>query len=134
MRPEAEVIAFDRRIDARGALTVGECPSGIPFQPVRFFLVDGVPAGDVRGDHAHRECHQLLICTRGEVDVEVVADGDHTTYALRGPEEGLHVPPLVWARQRYVQADSQLLVLASHPYSVAEYITDFDEYTSLRQP
>ena len=36
----------------------GEVVSQIPFVPERFFIVFDVPTEDVRGEHAHRECHQ----------------------------------------------------------------------------
>ena len=44
------------------------------FQHVYVF---GTAAGEVRGEHAHRECHQLLAVVRGEVEV-IVDDGERT--------------------------------------------------------
>ena len=131
--PEVSVVQFTRNCDTRGSLTVSEHPASLPFRPVRFFIVGDIVAGDVRGDHAHRECHQLLVCTSGAVDVEVVSpNGQVSVYSLDRSDIGLHIPPLIWARQRYLTKDSQLLVLASHPYEAAEYISDLDEYATLR--
>jgi UDP-2-acetamido-3-amino-2,3-dideoxy-glucuronate N-acetyltransferase len=130
--PDARVIDFSRNVDARGALTVGEYPTSLPFEVLRFFLVKDVPTGETRGDHAHRECHQLLICTAGRVDVTVISPvGTRSVISLDAPDRGLHIPPLVWAQQRYVTSDASLLVFASHRYEDNDYLRDFDEYSAL---
>ena len=55
--------------DLRGTLTVGEAPAQIPFTPSRYFMVFDVPGKEVRGEHAHRVCHQFLVCARGSLSV-----------------------------------------------------------------
>ncbi|MBL8915551.1 MAG: WxcM-like domain-containing protein, partial [Archangium sp.] len=55
--------------DMRGELTVGEFERQVPFIPRRYFLVYGVPSAEVRGEHAHRECHQFLVSVRGACSV-----------------------------------------------------------------
>ena len=60
--------------DLRGRLSVGEFPSDLPFLPVRYFLVYDVPSQETRGQHAHRQCEQFLICVHGSCSV-VVDDG-----------------------------------------------------------
>jgi acetyltransferase-like isoleucine patch superfamily enzyme/dTDP-4-dehydrorhamnose 3,5-epimerase-like enzyme len=117
--------------DLRGRLAAGEFPHQVPFQPQRFFLVFDVPGKDVRGEHAHRRCHQFLVCVRGQVSV-VVDDGRHAAeIELQAPDVGLYVPPLVWAVQYKYSANALLLVLASDPYDAADYIRDYDEFLSL---
>ena len=51
--------------DMRGNLTVGEFEGTIPFKVKRYFLVFDVPSREIRGEHAHRVCHQFLICIKG---------------------------------------------------------------------
>ena len=60
--------------DLRGSLTVGEFQRQIPFTPLRYFIVFGVPSRETRGEHAHRQCHQFLVCVRGSCTV-VADDG-----------------------------------------------------------
>lgn len=115
-------------VDLRGTLSAGEFPVHLPFVPRRYFLVFEVPGKDVRGEHAHRACHQFLVCARGSVSV-VVDDGSHTEEILLDrPDLGLYLPPLVWAVQYKYSADALLLVLASDPYDPADYIRDYDEF------
>lgn len=103
---------------------------GLPFTPSRAFTIGEVPAGRERGLHAHRICHQLLIVVSGAVLV-TVNDGELSReFLLNVPGEGLYIPPVIWSAQKYLERNSLLLVLASHPYSREEYIEDFKEYES----
>jgi len=112
--------------DLRGSLTAGELPSeGIPFTPQRWFLVYDVPSREVRGEHAHRVCHQFLICVSGKVNVAVDDGTTRGEVVLDGPSVGIYIPPLVWGTQYRYEDDAVLLVLASHPYDSDDYIRDY---------
>lgn len=114
--------------DLRGSLTVGEFGRQIPFEPRRYFIVYGVPSREVRGEHAHRECHQFLICLQGSCAV-VADDGEHKTEVLLDePQRGLYLPPRTWGIQYQYSADAMLLVFASHHYDAADYIRSYDEF------
>jgi len=127
-----ERIALVESRDERGRLVAAQTPDSLPFAPQRFFSVSGVPAGTTRGDHAHRSCHQFLVCTAGRVDVIVkYPDAREEIVELDEPCKGLHILPLTWSCQHYVSDDAVLLVAASEKYDAAEYITDFDEYLEL---
>lgn len=117
--------------DLRGRLTAGEFPAdAIPFTPQRWFLVYNVPSREIRGEHAHRACHQFLLCVSGRVSV-AVDDGEHRGEVLLDePTLGVYIPPLVWASQFRYDADSVLLVLASHPYDASDYIREYDSFLS----
>jgi UDP-2-acetamido-3-amino-2,3-dideoxy-glucuronate N-acetyltransferase len=117
--------------DLRGHLSAGEFPAQLPFVPKRYFMVFEVPGKDVRGEHAHRQCHQFLVCARGSVSV-VVDDGTASEeVTLDAPNIGLHLPPMVWAVQYRYSADALLFVLASDPYDPADYIRDYEEFRAL---
>jgi dTDP-4-dehydrorhamnose 3,5-epimerase-like enzyme len=117
--------------DMRGSLSVGEFAREIPFIPLRYFMVFDVPSMEIRGEHAHRECHQFLICVRGNCAV-VADDGrKRTEVRLDAPNLGLYLPPMTWGVQYKYSADALLLVFASHYYDSADYIRDYDEYLKL---
>lgn len=114
--------------DLRGNLSVREFGKGLPFVPKRFFLVHDVPTKEVRGEHAHRGLHQLLICTHGSVAV-VVDDGkNRQEVLLDSPELALHIPPMVWGIQYKYTEDAALLVFASEVYDPAGYIRDYAQF------
>jgi acetyltransferase-like isoleucine patch superfamily enzyme len=114
--------------DPRGNLTVGEFERTLPFVPKRYFMTFDVPSFDVRGEHAHRTCHQFLLCVRGSCAV-VVDDGlNREEFLLDRPMFGVHVPPMVWATEYKHSQDSRLLVFASEYYDPADYIRDYQTY------
>jgi UDP-2-acetamido-3-amino-2,3-dideoxy-glucuronate N-acetyltransferase len=116
--------------DLRGSLSVGEFPGHIPFLPKRYFVCFDVPGKDVRGEHAHRRCHQFLVCLHGSLAV-VVDDGRSSEeIVLDRPNVGVYVPPMTWAVQYQYSADGLLLVFASDLYDPTDYIRDYDEFLS----
>jgi UDP-2-acetamido-3-amino-2,3-dideoxy-glucuronate N-acetyltransferase len=117
--------------DLRGCLSVSEFEKDLPFTPKRHFLVFGVPGKDVRGEHAHRVCHQFLIAAHGSV--AVVADDGVTRkeVLLDHPSKGFYLPPLTWGIQYKYSADAVLLVYASHLYDASDYIRDYDEFLAI---
>ncbi len=120
-----------RVADIRGNLTVGEFDRSIPFQVKRYFIVFDVPSMETRGEHAHRVCHQFLICVRGSCAV-VADDGTHRQeFLLDRPDVGVHLPPMVWGIQYKYSADAVLLVYASHYYDSADYIRNYAEFRQL---
>ena len=120
-----------RVADIRGSLTVGEFDKSIPFAAKRYFMVFDVPSVETRGEHAHRLCHQFLICVRGSCAV-VADDGAHRQeFLLDRPDVGIHLPPMVWGIQYKYSADAVLLVYASHYYDSADYIRNYAEFRQL---
>ena len=120
--------ALDEVADLRGGLVAAEIAKFLPFAVKRFFLVHDVPSREVRGQHAHRACHQFLVCVSGSCRV-IADDGKRRQEILLNRNSlGLYLPPKIWAAQFDYSADAALLVLASHAYDPRDYIRDYDEF------
>jgi acetyltransferase-like isoleucine patch superfamily enzyme/dTDP-4-dehydrorhamnose 3,5-epimerase-like enzyme len=117
--------------DMRGSISVGEVERHVPFVPKRYFLVFDVPGREVRGEHAHRTCHQFLVCISGSCAVLVDDGTARREVSLDRPSLGLYLPPMVWSVQYKYTADAKLLVLASEYYDPDDYIRDYAEYRHL---
>ncbi|RZA22318.1 MAG: isomerase [Lysobacteraceae bacterium] len=117
--------------DIRGSLTVGNFGAEVPFVPARYFMVYSVPSRETRGEHAHRACHQFLVCVAGSVRVLADRGDSRTDVLLDSPEKGLHLPPMTWGTQYDYSSDAVLLVFASHPYDNDDYIRSYDEFLAL---
>jgi UDP-2-acetamido-3-amino-2,3-dideoxy-glucuronate N-acetyltransferase len=118
-------------VDIRGSLSVGEFPRNIPFDVKRYFLVFDVPSVETRGEHAHKDCHQYLICVKGTVNV-VTDDGvNRQEFVLDAPNKGLHIPPMTWGIQYKYSHDAVLLVFASHYYDPQDYIRDYENFLAI---
>lgn len=114
-------------LDLRGSLSVIEA-SQLPFVPARFFTVYDVPSKEVRGEHAHRSCAQLLTCMRGSVRV-LWDDGDERGEVLLDrPSRTMLLPALVWGSQFGFSSDAVLHVAASLPYDADDYIRTYGEF------
>lgn len=119
--------------DMRGNLTVGEFGRNVPFIPKRYFMVFAVPSVETRGEHAHRECEQFLICVRGSCAV-VADDGlNRQEFLLNKPDTGIYLPAMTWGIQYKYSEDAVLLVFASHFYDNNDYIRDYPEFLELAQ-
>ncbi len=117
--------------DMRGDLCAAEWHRDLPFVPRRVFYVYRVPNSRVRGEHAHKECHQFLVCVHGSVSV-VVDDGrKREEYTLDQPWIGLYLPPKIWGIQYKYSAEAVLMVFASHEYNADDYIRRYDEFLNL---
>ena len=82
--------------DLRGALTFGEFGRPVPFPIKRYFVVFDVPSREVRGEHAHLELHEFLVCLKGSCAVALDDGRSRDEVTLDTPTVGLHVPPRIW--------------------------------------
>ncbi|MDF1604302.1 WxcM-like domain-containing protein [Nocardioides sp. YIM 152315] len=124
----ARVVTLTRATDLRGSLVAVDHEADLPFVARRTFVVYDVPSRDVRGEHAHRECEQLLVCLRGSVQALVDDGKDRRELLLDRPDQGLHVPAMVWGTQYKYSSDAVLLVYASRPYEDGDYIRDYETF------
>jgi hypothetical protein len=107
---------------------VGEFEQHIPFPVKRYFMVFDVPSAETRGEHAHKICHQFLICAKGSVSV--VADDGQTRqeFLLNKPNQGVFLHAGTWGIQYKYSADAVLLVFASEHYKADDYIRNYDDF------
>lgn len=115
--------------DAGGSLSFVESGCIDDFDIHRVFWVKGV-ADSVRGNHAHIECSQILFCLSGTIKVNCFDGRRWLNFVLDSPNEGLLIPPKIWAEQEYVCEGSILLVVCNRTYSESDYIRDFSTYCS----
>ena len=86
----------------------------------------------IRGQHAHKDCEQFLVCLNGEVEVTCDDGIEKKLFLLDSPKKGLYIPKSIWQIQKYIKKDSVLLFLCDQPYDVNEYINNYDDFLSYR--
>ncbi len=118
--------------DERGALVPVDLAATVPFPVARVFWVFDVPAGMLRGGHAHKRCHQFLVCVVGAVSVEIYDGSAERTVALSAGE-ALHVPPGIFAAERYDAPGSVLMVFCDRPYEATDYLSDRAAFVAHRR-
>lgn len=122
---------FRKYVEARGCLTPITTKEDVPFDIKRVFYAWNVPDMETRGHHAHYECHQVLICLQGNIEVTTTDGINERMFTLDSPEKALFVPASIWSEELY-NNNAILLVLCSQEYSCDDYITDFDTYKNWR--
>ena len=106
---------------ASGWLTVAEGGS-LPFDVRRAYWITQVPAGRVRGRHAHHTLEQVLVAVHGRIELLIKAEGQETRcFRLDQPSQALYLPPHCWPEIEFGPG-AVLLCLASQPYDPADYI------------
>lgn len=118
-------------LDMRGSLSASEFERDLPFQPRRHFVIYDVPSQEIRGEHAHKRCHQFLVCVHGSVRVLADDGSSRQEFLLDSPALGIHLPPMTWGTQYRYSPDAVLLVFASEPYDADDYIRSYDEFLAL---
>ncbi len=116
--------------DRAGNITFVEGISNLPFEIKRVFYLYDLPAGESRGAHAHKECHQFLVAASGSFEVEVDDGLNKKTVLLNRPFYGLHIPPGIWAAEKGFSSGAICLVLTSHRYNESDYIRDYNNFLS----
>ena len=121
---------FPMHADENGVLRVFECGRHVPFDVRRVFTVSA-RKGDLRGDHAHKKCTQLLACVYGKIRV-TCDDGSHVTeHLLDNLGVGLLVHPGIWAKEEYMVDGAVLMVLCDRGYEEDDYIRDYKDFKTL---
>lgn len=127
---DVKVIPFKKIEGEKSFLVAYEQGSGVPFTINRMFLIKS-KSNISRGNHAHKECAQLLLVISGSLIV-TCDDGEHKKkFHLKDPAQALFIPPTIWAEQTYEQ-DSILAVLADQSFDEKDYLRNYDEFLTFR--
>lgn len=116
--------------ESNGLLGVTEF-AGLPFVPQRFFWLSAIQGDAIRADHAHRTCHQLLVCLAGSLTATITTIDKDTVVHTLSVGTTIHLAPLNWLELSAFSKDAVLGVLASEPYDQREYITERSEFFGL---
>ena len=116
--------------EADGTLGVTEF-AGLPFVPQRFFWLSAIKGDAIRADHAHRTCHQLLVCLAGSLTATITNVANEIEVHSMAVGATIHLAPFHWLELSSFSTDAVLGVLASEPYDQSEYITERSEFFGL---
>lgn len=125
---EPSLISLPKIIDDRGNLSFIEELHHIPFAISRAYWIYDVPGGEFRGSHAYREQEEFIVALSGSFDV-VLDDGRSVAvHSLNRSYTGVYVPRMTWRRLENFSTNSLCLILASHTFSEADYIREYEVF------
>jgi dTDP-4-dehydrorhamnose 3,5-epimerase-like enzyme len=122
------IINLPKITDRRGNLTFIEANRHIPFSFRRVYYLYDVPAGAIRGGHAHKKLEQFVIAASGSFTV-VIDDGKkRQKFFLNRPHYGLYIPRMVWRELEDFSSGSICVVLASEEYEESDYYRSYKRF------
>jgi hypothetical protein len=129
---KARLINLPKVLDKRGNLSFFENENQIPFIIKRTYWIYDVPGGEIRGSHAFKESHELIIALSGSFDVVLNDGAQEVKYSLNRSYVGLYVSNLIWRRLENFSTNSLALIVSSISYNADDYIRDFNEFIQLK--
>lgn len=117
-----------------GFLSIAENLKSIPFEVKRVFWLYDVEGYIERGNHAHRETEQVLICINGEINFFAeMPDHEKFSFTISNPSTGIYIPASAWHFMKYKKGTIQL-VLASTLFSEDDYFREYADFDKHYRP
>ena len=129
---DVKEIIFDEYSDESGSLIPVEGMNQVPFDIKRIFYVYGVDGQKKRGNHAHHETKQVLICLSGKCTIICRDGSNNREIVLDSPERAVYVPEMIWDEVAYHTPQSVLLALTDPLYDKSDYIDDYNIFLQLK--
>src|SRR5690554_2617501 len=125
---DCKIIELPKIHDPRGNLSFIEEEKHFPFEIKRAYWIYDVPGGQVRGGHAFKEQHEMIVAISGSLDV-IVDDGkNQKVYSLNRSYYGLYIPSGIWRQMENFSTNSLAMVLSSTEFFEEDYIRSYEEY------
>lgn len=125
---DCRIIDLPKITDQRGNLTFVEGGNHIPFDIKRVYYLYDVPGGSDRGEHAHKNLQQFVICMSGSFDILLNDGKNEQRFHLNRSYFGLYICPMMWRNLDNFSSGAVCMVLASEVYDENDYIRDLDEF------
>ena len=126
-----QLITLPKIKDLRGNLSFFENNNQIPFDIKRTYWIYDVPGGEVRGGHAFKKSHELIVALSGSFNVVLNDGNNEVTYNLNRSYNGLYVPNLIWRSLDNFSTNSLALIVSNIEYSTEDYIRNFKDFKTL---
>jgi len=135
-----DIVNFEKFSDGRGDLIPLELgdnflKTSIPFEVKRFYFI-AFPNDSVdikRGNHAHHNLQQLIICASGSftLDLEDFI-GNKESLFLDKNTKGVHIKKgLIWRQLKNFSPNCVVLVFANQHFDEKDYIRSYQKFKEL---
>jgi hypothetical protein len=127
-------IIFKKFNDGNGDLIPIELSKNnhdFPFDVKRIYFIND-PKDSSRGNHAHFNLEQIIICCKGSFTLHLDDGlGKKEDIILNSNNEGIHIKGLKWRVLKDFSKDCIITVLASSSYDKNRYIKDYNEFLKI---
>jgi hypothetical protein len=110
--------------DARGTMRIVEVDSGLPFVPVRSFIISDVPSDKSRAGHAV-SCDELIIVAQGSCLITARTGAGLEEHRLTPDTGAAHLRPGTWLMLSEFEPGTILVTYASERYAETRFFEDY---------
>ena len=111
--------------DAKGQLRSFEISKFKKFKIKRFFIINFKNL-KTRGNHAHKKCHQYLICLEGSARIDCTNKIYKKSFKIsKKDSKGILIQSKTWNTIKPLTKSCQILCLCSMKYLKNDYIHDY---------
>jgi hypothetical protein len=111
-----------------GYISVAQAFSNVPFEIRRVYWIYQTPETIERGNHAHKNSFQLLICLHGEITITLENQQRKIfEFVLNNPNQGLLIPNYYWRKLKF-QNNAIGICLSSSNYDESDYMRDYNDF------
>lgn len=98
------------------------------FVVKRIYTISGERKGSIRGHHAHKKLKQVMVCSHGNIKVQLFDGLKWVEIILDHPSKFLIIKTMLWRTMEWMEENSVLTVLASEEYDERDYIRNLDDF------
>lgn len=124
-----KIVELPKIQDVRGNLSFIEEEKHFPFEIKRTYWIYDVPGGQIRGGHAFKKQHEMIVALSGSFDVMVDDGLTRTVYSLNRSYYALYIPSGIWRQMQNFSTNSLAVVLSSTDYEEDDYERDYYQFT-----
>lgn len=111
--------------DVRGSMGVIEASSLTKFDFQRVYYLYGNIDNKDRGEHAHKQLRQFIVCVNGLVSIDIEDEQGMYSYKLDTADKGILIEPGCWRKLYNFSENAVVMVFSSHEYDEEDYIRDY---------
>lgn len=125
-----QVKKYPMHSNETGALSVLEYSREFDFTVKRAFIVDSVNSGAIRGEHAHLNLKQLIVCLRGSFQLVLDSGFEKHSLSMCEDQQCVYLDGRVWREMKEFTHDAIMLVLCDRVYSDDVVVRDYAKFLS----
>jgi dTDP-4-dehydrorhamnose 3,5-epimerase-like enzyme len=111
-----------------GYISIAQSLKHIPFSIRRVYWIYQTPESVQRGNHAHKNTVQLLVCVAGKITITLESRTRKVyKYVLDNPNQGLYIPNFYWRKLDFSE-NAVCLCMSSSDYDEADYIREYEQF------
>ena len=115
-----------------GYISVAEPFMNVPFEIRRVYWIYQTPETIERGNHAHKNTLQVLICVKGKIRITLEnRQKKIVEFQLDNPNQALFIPTYYWRKLNFFD-DAIAICLSSLEYDENDYMRDYNEFLNTK--